>query len=216
MDQLSYLYVTTGKTIDLTIWIFVSKVISWLFNMLATFVIAFLPRSKLQSPSRVILEPKKMKSVTASIFFRFYLPWSDGTRCHDVRFLMLSSKPAFSLSSFTLEKLFDFSSFSAIIIIILHSWRTVKVKVAQSCPNLCDPHGLYSPWNSPGQNTGVGSLFLLQGNLPNPEIKPRSPTLQVDFLPNELQEIANYKRIPSTWLPSSLFKERKYWNSIHY
>ena len=76
MDQLSYLYVTTGKTIDLTIWIFVSKVISWLFNMLATFVIAFLPRSKLQSPSRVILEPKKMKSVTASIF-------SDSI-CHEV------------------------------------------------------------------------------------------------------------------------------------
>ena len=41
-------------------------------------------------------------------------------------------------------------------------------------------HGLYSLWNSPGQNTGVGSLSLLQGNLPNPGIKPRSPALQVD------------------------------------
>ena len=39
----------------------------------------------------------------------------------------------------------------------------VKMKVAQSCLTLCDPHGLYSPWNSPGQNTGVGSLSLLQG-----------------------------------------------------
>ena len=59
---------TTGKTIALTIWIFVNKVISLLFNMLATFVIAFLSRSKLQSPSTVILEPKKVKSVTASTF----------------------------------------------------------------------------------------------------------------------------------------------------
>ena len=42
------------------------------------------------------------------------------------------------------------------------------------------PHGLYSPWNSPGQNTGVGSLSLLQGNLPNPGIEPRSPALQAD------------------------------------
>ena len=51
-------------------------------------------------------------------------------------------------------------------------------------------YGIYSPWNSPGQNTGVGSLSLLQGNLPNPgkiepRIKPKSPPLQVDFLPAE-------------------------------
>ena len=44
--------------------------------------------------------------------------------------------------------------------------RKVKVKVAQSCLTLCDPHGLYSPWNSPGQNTGVGSLSLLQEIFP--------------------------------------------------
>ena len=49
------------------------------------------------------------------------------------------------------------------------------------------PYGLYSPWNSPGQNTGVGSLLLLQGNSPNPGIKPRSPTLQMDYLPTEPQ-----------------------------
>ena len=47
------------------------------------------------------------------------------------------------------------------------------------------PHGLYSPWNSPGQNTGVGSLSLLQRIYPTPEIKPRSPALQVDSLPAE-------------------------------
>ena len=43
------------------------------------------------------------------------------------------------------------------------AWLIVIVKVTQSCPTLCDPNGLYSPWNSPGQNTGVGSLSLLQG-----------------------------------------------------
>ena len=73
MVQLSHPYMITGKTIFLTIWTFVGRVISLLFNMLPRFVIAFLPRSKrlliswLQSPSAVILEPKKIKSVTVSI-----------------------------------------------------------------------------------------------------------------------------------------------------
>ena len=67
MFQLSYPYVTTGKTIALTIWAFVGKVMSLLFNMLSRFVITFLLRSKhlliswLQSPSAVILEPQKYK-----------------------------------------------------------------------------------------------------------------------------------------------------------
>ena len=71
--QLSHPYMTTGKTIALTRRTFVGKVMSLLFNMLSTFVIAFLPRSKhlliswLQSPSAVILKPKKIKSVTVSI-----------------------------------------------------------------------------------------------------------------------------------------------------
>ena len=47
------------------------------------------------------------------------------------------------------------------------------------------PQGLYSPWNSPGQNTGVGSPSLLQGIFPNPGIEPRSPELQADSLPAE-------------------------------
>ena len=51
--------------------------------------------------------------------------------------------------------------------------------------NSLQPHGLYSPWNSSGQNTGVGSLSLLQGNLPHPGIEPRYPTLQADSLPPE-------------------------------
>ena len=73
MVQLSHPYMTTGKTIALTTQTFVSNVMSLLFNMLPRFVIAFLPRSKhlliswLQSPSAVICEPKKIKSVTVSI-----------------------------------------------------------------------------------------------------------------------------------------------------
>ena len=66
---------TTGKTIALTRWTFVAKVMFWLVNMQSRLVIAFLPRSKrlsvswLQSPSAVILEPKKIKSVTVSTVF---------------------------------------------------------------------------------------------------------------------------------------------------
>ena len=73
MVQLSHPYVTTGKTIALTRWTFVGKVMSVLFNMLSRLVIAFLPRSKclliswLQSPSTVILEPPKIKYLTVSI-----------------------------------------------------------------------------------------------------------------------------------------------------
>ena len=73
MIQLSHPHMTTGKTIALTRQTFVGKVMSLLFNMLSTFVIDFLPRSKclliswLQSPSAVILEPPKIKSVTVFI-----------------------------------------------------------------------------------------------------------------------------------------------------
>ena len=73
--QLSYPYMTTGKTIALTRWTFVGKVMSQLFNMLSRLVITFLPRSKclliswLQSPSAVILEPQKIKSATVSTVF---------------------------------------------------------------------------------------------------------------------------------------------------
>ena len=69
MVQLSHLYMTTRKTVALAIWNFVGKLMSLLFNMLSRFVIAFLPKSKclliswLQSPSAVILEPKKIREI---------------------------------------------------------------------------------------------------------------------------------------------------------
>ena len=90
--QLSHPYMTTGKTIALTRWTLVGKVMSLLLNVLSSLVITFLPRSKrlliswLQSLPKVILEPKKMKSHCFHCF-PIYFPQSDGTRCHDLRFL---------------------------------------------------------------------------------------------------------------------------------
>ena len=111
--QLSHPYMTTGKTIALTRWTVVGKVMSLLFNMLSRLVIAFLPRSKclliswLWSPSAVILEPPKTKSLTVSIV--------SPTICHKVLrpdavilvFWMLSFKPAFSFS-YSLQEALQF------------------------------------------------------------------------------------------------------------
>ena len=84
--QLSHLYMTTGKTIALMRWTFVSKIMSLLFNMLSRLVITFLPRSKhlliswLQSPSAVILEPPQIKSALFPHLFAMkwwdWVPWS--------------------------------------------------------------------------------------------------------------------------------------------
>ena len=90
--QLSHPYMTTGKTIALTRWTFVGKVMSLLSNMLSKLVIAFLSKNKclliswLQSPSAVILELKKIKCHCFHCF-SIYLPWRDETGCHDLRFL---------------------------------------------------------------------------------------------------------------------------------
>ena len=89
MVQLSHLYMTTGKILALTIWIFVSKVMPLLFNTLSRFVLAFLPKSKrlliswLQSPFTVIWSQENK----VCHCFPIYLPWSDGNRYHDVSFL---------------------------------------------------------------------------------------------------------------------------------
>ena len=80
MIQLPYLCMTTRKTI----WTFVGKVMFLLFNMLSSKGLFI---SWLQPLSTVILEHKKTKSAVAVTFFPFYLPWSGGTRCHDLSFL---------------------------------------------------------------------------------------------------------------------------------
>ena len=115
---------TTGKIIALTRQTLVGKVMSLLLNMLSRLVITFLQRSKrlliswLQSPSAVILEPKKIKSDTVFTV--------SPSICHEVMgpdamifvFWMLSFKPAFSLSSFTfIKRLFSSSSLSAIRVV---------------------------------------------------------------------------------------------------
>ena len=122
--QLSHLYMTTGTNIALTIWTLVVKAMCLLFNMLSTFVITFVPRSKhlliswLQSPSAVILEPKKIKSVTVSTVIL--------SICHEVMgpdtmifvFKMLSFKPTFSLSSLIfIKKLINTSLFCAVRVV---------------------------------------------------------------------------------------------------
>ena len=99
--QLSHLYMTTGKTIALTRWTFLGKVMSLLFNMLSRFIIAFLPRSKyllilcLQSSTAVILEPKKIKSLTVSIYPPPIYHEVTGLDATIFIFWMLSFNPAF-------------------------------------------------------------------------------------------------------------------------
>ena len=121
MVPLSHPYMTTGKTIALTRWTFVDKVMSLLSNMLSRLIIDFLPRRKhlfiscMQSPSAVILEPPKIKYVTISIV--------TSSLCHEVMepdamilvFWMLNFKPTFSLFSFTfINRLCSSSSLSTI------------------------------------------------------------------------------------------------------
>ena len=129
MVQLSHPYMTTGKTIALTRQTLVSKVMSMFFNTLSRFVIAFLPGSKclliswLQWPSTVILKPKKIKAFTVSIV---YMPVYHEVMGSDAMILvlwMLSFKPDFSLSSFTLiNRLFSSSSLAAFRVYHLHIW----------------------------------------------------------------------------------------------
>ena len=121
--QLSHPYMTTGKTLAFTRQTFVGKEMSLLFNMLSKLVITFLWRSRchliswLQSPSAVILEPKKIKFLTVSIVSPSF--------CYEVMgpdvmifFQMLSFKPTFSFSSFNfIKRLFSSSSLSAIRVV---------------------------------------------------------------------------------------------------
>ena len=133
---------TTGKTIALTRPTFFGKVMSLLFNMQSTLVLNFLPRNKclliswLQSPSAVIWEPTK---IVCDCFHHFpnYMPWSDGTRCQDLSFWMLSFKPNFSLSSFTfIKRLFSSSSLSAIRVVICIS-EVIDISPSNLDSSLC-------------------------------------------------------------------------------
>ena len=138
----------TRKIIALTRRTFVSKVMSLLFNMLSWLVIDFLPRNKclliswLQSPSAVILEPKKIKSLTVSIV--------SPSICHEVMGLdaiilvvwMLNFKPNFSLSSYFHQEVFSSSLLSAIMVVssayvrLLMFLPAILIPVCGSAPHL--------------------------------------------------------------------------------
>ena len=170
--QISHPYMTTGKTIALTRWTFLGKVMSLLLNMLSRLVITFLPRSKhlliswLQSPSAVSLEPRKIKSATVSTV--------SPSICHEVMgpdamifvFWMLSFKPTFSLSTFTcIKRLFSSYSLSAIRVVssaylrLLILLLAILIPVcASSSPVLLMMYSAYKlnkqgdniqPWRSP-------------------------------------------------------------------
>ena len=134
--------------------------------MLSGFI-TFLPRSKhlliswLQSPSAVILETKKIKPDTV-----FPSICHEGMKLDALIFvfLMLSFKPTFSPSSFTLiKRLFNLSSLFAIRVALSAYLRLLIF--------------LFCPWNSPGKSTGVDNHSFLQGDLPDPWIETVSPAL---------------------------------------
>ena len=128
--QLSYPYMTMGKTIGLTRCTFVGKVMSLLYNMLSRLVITFLPRSKhlliswLQWPCVVILELPKVKFLTVSIVSPSICREVMGPDAMILIFCMLNFKPTFSLSSFTfIKRIFGSSLLSAIRVVSSAYWR---------------------------------------------------------------------------------------------
>ena len=146
--RLSHPYMTTGKTIALPRRTFVSKVMSLLFNMLSRLIVAFLPRIKclliswLQSPSAVILDPKKIKSVTVSIVSPSISHEVMGPDAMILVFWMLSFKPTFSLS-FSLSSRGSLRKWRWAFFLLLYIWKesgpVLKVKVTQFCMTLCHP-----------------------------------------------------------------------------
>ena len=131
--QLSHPYMTTGKTIALTRWTLVSKVMSLLLNILYKLIITFLPRSKrlfiswLQSPSAVILEPKKIKFVTVSTFSPPICCEVMGPDAMILLFWMLSLSQFFLLSFFTLIKRFYSSSLLSAIRVVSSAYLRLLI-----------------------------------------------------------------------------------------
>ena len=168
---------------------------SLLFNMLSRLVIAFLPRSKhlliswLQSPSTVILEPKK---IVCHCFhcFPIDLSWSYGTGCHDLSFLMLSFKPAFSLSSFTfIKRLFSSSSLSSIRVVSTAFLRLIfllAILIPDCASSSLEFHMMYSAYklNKQGDNLlqtlpqnwsdgNISKLILWDQHYPDTTVRQR-------------------------------------------
>ena len=166
MVQLLHPYMTIGKAIVSTIWIFIGKVISLLFNMLSWFVILFLPRSEclliswLQSPVAVILEPKKIKSLTVSIVSPSIFHEVKGPGTMILLFWMLSFKPTFSLSSFTfIKRLFSSSLFSAVRVVSSAYLRFLVFLLAILIPACVSSslafHMIYSTYKLHNQSNNI-------------------------------------------------------------
>ena len=140
---------TGGKSLSLTRRIFVGKVVSLLFNIRSRLIIAFPPRSKhllisnLQSPFRVILEPKKLESVTLYIVFPFICHEVLGLDAMMLVFWMLNFKPVFSLSSFTfIKRVFSSSSLSAIRVV-----SPANLRLLIFLPAILIPACVYPTWH---------------------------------------------------------------------
>ena len=164
--QLSHPYMTTGKTIALTRQIFVGKVMSLVFNMLSRLVIAFLPRSKhlliswLQSPSAVILEPKKIKPVTVSTISPSIYHEVMGPDAMILVFWMLSFRPTFSFPSFTfIKSLFSSSSLSAVRVVSSAYLRLLiflpAVSQAACASSSLEFHRMYSAYKLNKQSDNI-------------------------------------------------------------
>ena len=120
--QLSQPYMTTGKTIALTRWTFVGKVMSLLFNMLSSWSY-FSSKESFNFKAAITIHSEfgaqENKVCHRCHCFPIYLPWSDGTECHDLSFLNVEFQGTFSLSSFTfIKKLFGSSSLSAMRVLL--------------------------------------------------------------------------------------------------
>ena len=148
--QLSHPYMTTGKTIALTRRTFVGKVISLLFNMLSRLVITFLPRSKrlliswLQSPSAVILEPKKIKFVTVSTVspsICHAVAAKSRQSCPTLCDPIDGSPPGSPIPGILQAKILEW-------VAIYFSNACMHAKSLQLCPTLCDPMDSSPPGSS--------------------------------------------------------------------
>ena len=152
MVQLLHPHMITEKTIALTIWIFVGKVMSLLFNTVSRFAIAFLPRTQclliswLQSPSEVILEPKKVKSDTVSTVSPSISHEVMGPDAMIFVFWMLSFKPVFSLSSFILIKRFCSSSLLSAFRVVSSAYLRLWLFLSAILIPACDSSSPAFPW----------------------------------------------------------------------
>ena len=199
---------TTGKTITLTIQTSVGTVMCLLLNMLSRLVAESLPRGKhlliswLQSPSAVILEPKTIKSVTASTFSHSIYHEMIGPDAVILVFWMLSFKSGFSLSSFTLlKRLFSSSSLSAIKVVSSAYLSLLIFLPAILIPG-CDPSNPAFHLHEPC--CGKGACLTQWSYEPCHTGPPKDRSLE--------EGMANHSSILASRTPWTVWKGKKIWH----